>query len=109
MSVALLYFLFVLSSPTLHRVSELIKEDDIASFSPSQFDDFDDEIVSSDDERIIDFTTLSNEENKSYEEEDPGEIAVCVPDIVGSPPQRQSSRARRKPIRFANEYDRYYK
>ena len=86
-----------------------MKDDDVASFSPSHFDDLDDEIVISKDVQIVEHTTsMSNEDNESYEEEDPGEIAVCVP-IVGSPPQRRSSRVRRKPIRFADEYDRYYK
>ena len=65
-----------------------MKDDNSASFSPSQFDDLNDEIVAiSNDDRIVDFTTPSNE-NESYEQEDLGEIAVCVPDVVGSPPQR---------------------
>ena len=110
MTVTLLYFLFLLSSLTLHRVSELMKDDDVASFSASQFDDLDDEIAISEEDQIVDFTAIpSNEENERDEEEDPGEIAVCVSDVVGPPPQRRSSRARRKPIRFADEYDRYYK
>ncbi len=55
-----------------------------------------------------DFPTSSNENESDDEEEIPGEVAVCVP-IISSPPRRRSSRARRKPIRFAEEYNRYYK
>ena len=45
-------------------------------------------VVSEEDVQIVDFTTPSNE-NKSYEEQDLGEIAICVTIVVGPPPQRQ--------------------
>ena len=37
------------------------------------------------------------------------EFIIDLSILAASPPLRRSRRARRKPIRFAEEYDRYYK
>ena len=57
----------------------------------------------------VDYVSSDGEEDDSVDESLSGEC--LIPSIVlvaPRPPLRRSTRTRRKPVRFADEYDRYY-
>ena len=81
------------------------------SFITDAYFSSDDETVAPSGESSIDESLIDDNSNECFDEvgdiaiSPPPVITVAVVDIV---PPRRSSRSRRKPIRFADEYANYY-